>query len=140
MTKPIPTRVHGIADYLGGVALLLAPNLFGFSDIGGAAVWVPRVLGVVILVQSLATRYELGVVKLLPMRLHLMNDYAASLFLAASPWLFGFHDRPANAWVPHVVVGLGVFVLTLLTQTEPRPTHAAGAAAMTMPPVTPGVR
>ena len=134
MNKPIPTRVHGIADYLGGVALLLAPNLFGFADVGGAAVWVPRVLGVVILVQSLATRYELGVVKLLPMRSHLMNDYIASLFLAASPWLLGFHDRPANAWVPHVVVGLGVFVLTLLTQTEPRPTHVLAAT----PAGTPG--
>ena len=131
MNKPIPTRVHGIADYLGGVALLLAPNLFGFADIGGAAVWVPRVLGVVILLQSLATRYELGVVKLLPMRMHLMNDYVASLFLAASPWLFGFHDRPANAWLPHVIVGLGVFVLTLLTQTEPRTTQSLATPAMT---------
>ena len=135
MTKPIPTRVHGVADYLGGVVLLLAPNLFGFSDVGGAAVWVPRILGVVILLQSLATRYELGVVKLLPMRMHLMNDYIASLFLAASPWLFGFHDRPANAWVPHVVVGLAVFVLTLLTQTEPRLTLLG-----TTPAVTPVVR
>ena len=133
MNKPIPTFVHGIADYLGGVALLLAPNLFGFADLGGSAVWVPRVLGVVILVQSLATRYELGVVKLLPMRMHLMNDYVASLFLAASPWLFGFHDRPAHAWVPHLVVGLGVFVLTLLTQTEPRTTQS-----LTTPAMTPG--
>ena len=120
MDKPIPTKVHGIADYLGGVALLFAPNIFGFADVGGAAVLIPRILGVVILLQSIATRYEVGLLKVLPMRMHLMNDYVASLFLAASPWLFGFSDERANAWVPHVVVGLGVFVLTLLTQTEPR--------------------
>ena len=120
MTKPIPTFVHGVADYLGAAALLLAPNLFGFADVGGAAVWVPRVVGLVVLLQSLATRYELGVLKVLPMRAHLMNDYVASLFLAASPWLFGFHRQPSNVWLPHVVVGVAVFVLTLLTQTEPR--------------------
>jgi hypothetical protein len=54
------------------------------------------------------------------MRVHLMNDYVASLFLAASPWLFGFNDQPKNAWLPHVIVGITVFVLTLLTQTAPR--------------------
>ncbi len=126
--KPIPTFLHGVADYVGGLALLLAPNLFGFADVGGAAVLVPRVLGVVILLQSVATRYELGLLKLLPMRMHLMNDYAASLFLAASPWLFGFNDEPRNAWLPHVMVGIGVFVLTLLTQTEPRSTGSGGAS------------
>ncbi len=42
--KVIPAYVHGILDYLGGIALLLAPNPFGFEAYGGAAVWIPRVL------------------------------------------------------------------------------------------------
>ncbi len=78
--KIIPTFVHGIFDYLGGIALLLAPNLFGFADVGGAAVMIPRILGVIILLQSICTRYELGLFKLIPMKMHLMNDYVASLF------------------------------------------------------------
>lgn len=122
--KIIPTFVHGIGDYLGGVLLLAAPNIFGFTDVGGPAVMIPRILGVIILLQAITTRYELGLVKLLPMRVHLMNDYAASLFLAASPWLFGFNSAPSNAWMPHLIVGVSVFVFTLLTQREP---SAAGA-------------
>ena len=117
--KIIPTFVHGVGDYLGGIVLLLGPNIFGFSDIGGAAVMVPRILGVIILLQAITTRYELGLVKLLPMRVHLMNDYVASIFLAASPWLFGFNTAPANAWMPHLIVGIAVFVFTLMTQREP---------------------
>jgi len=116
--KVIPAFVHGIFDYIGGVALLAAPNLFGFADEGGAAVWVPRIIGLIVLLQSICTRYEVGLVKLIPMRVHLMNDYAASLFLAASPWIFGFNDRPSNVWMPHVVVGLAVFVLSLMTRTD----------------------
>ncbi len=116
--KIIPAFVHGIFDYIGGVALLAAPNIFGFADEGGAAVWVPRLIGLIVLLQSICTRYEVGLVKLIPMRVHLMNDYVASLFLAASPWIFGFSGRPSNVWMPHVIVGLAVFVLSLMTRTD----------------------
>jgi uncharacterized membrane protein YtjA (UPF0391 family) len=122
--KVIPTFVHGIFDYVGGIALLAAPNLFGFAEVGGAAVWVPRVLGIVILLQSVMTAYELGLAKVLPMRMHLMNDYVASLFLAASPWLFGFANGPANQWMPHLVVGVGYFIISLMTESAPRTSTA----------------
>jgi hypothetical protein len=118
--KFIPTLVHGITDYLVGIALLLAPNLFGFADVGGAAVFIPRLLGVIILGQAIMTNYELGLVKMVPMKMHLTMDYVLSLFLAASPWLFRFHDQPSNVWMPHVVVGVMAFLLTLMTETAPR--------------------
>ena len=115
----IPTIVHGIADYILGVFLLVLPNIFGFADLDGPAVWIPRILGSIDLLQSLATDYELGVVKILPMKMHLMNDYVVSLFFAASPWLFGFSHRPANVWMPPLIIGLLVFVVSLMTQTQP---------------------
>ena len=115
----IPTIVHGIADYILGVFLLVLPNIFGFADLDGPAVWIPRILGIINLLQSLATDYELGVVKILPMKVHLMNDYVVSLFFAASPWLFGFSHRPANVWMPPLIIGLLVFVVSLMTQTQP---------------------
>lgn len=116
--KIIPAFVHGIFDYMGGILLLAAPSIFGFADGPTAAVMVPRVIGVVVLLQSIFTRYGVGLIKVLPMRVHLMNDYVASLFLAASPWLFGFHNGPSNQWMPHLIVGLAVFVLSLMTKTE----------------------
>jgi hypothetical protein len=118
--KTIPTYVHGILDYIVGIVLLIAPNLFGFANIGGAPVVIPRVLGILILLQSLFTNYELGLFKVLPMRLHLSMDYVLSIFLALSPWLFGFHTQPGNVWMPHLIVGVLVFFETLMTQTEPR--------------------
>jgi hypothetical protein len=114
--KIIPTYIHGIMDYVGGAALLFAPEIFGFSEVGGAAVLIPRILGIVILLQALMTDYEVGLFPVISMRTHLMNDYVVSLFLAVSPWLFGFSDLPSNAWVPHVVVGMAVFVASLMTE------------------------
>jgi hypothetical protein len=118
--RVIPAYVHGIFDYVGGLILLFAPNIFGFSEVGGAAVLVPRIIGLIVLVQSLMTNYEVGLFKVLPMKVHLMNDYIASIFLALSPWLFGFANQAGNAWMPHLIIGVAVFLLSLMTQKEPR--------------------
>jgi hypothetical protein len=45
-------------------------------------------------------------------------DRVIGLFLTVSPWLFGFADEPAKAWMPHLVVGLAIVVEALVT--EPR--------------------
>lgn len=118
MNKPITTKVHGMLDYSVGVLLLFAPNLFGFAD--GAVAWVPRIIGIVVILQSLFTRYELGAVKALPMPMHLMNDYIVGVFLAASPWLFGFYRLEQRMWLPHVIVGAAVLLVTALTRKIPR--------------------
>jgi len=122
----IPTTVHGVLDYLGGIILIIAPNIFGFDNVGGAAVWLPRILGVAFLLMALLTDYELGIVKVIPMSAHLGIDIVASILLAVSPFVFGFSDNPSNVWLPHVVVGVAYLIITLLTQTEPHheATHA----------------
>jgi hypothetical protein len=116
----LSTYVHGILDYIVGVALIVAPNIFGFSELGGSAVLVPRVLGAAAILFSLLTNYEWGVLKVIPMRVHLVVDFLSGALLAGSPWLFGFANEPANAWAPHVVVGLTEILVVLLSQTEPR--------------------
>ncbi len=105
-------------DYLIGVVLLLAPNLLGFADAEAAAVWIPRVLGVLILGQALITDWSVGLARLMPLRLHLAMDYALGLFLAISPFLFGFSDNEANAWLPHLIVGLLILGQALVTKPE----------------------
>lgn len=117
----IPTKVHGALDYIVGIALILAPFIFGFFDYGGAAVVIPMVLGAGLIVYSLFTRYEWGPFKLIPMPVHLVFDVVASLFLALSPFLFGFSSAAPNVWVPHVVVGATVIVVVIFSQPTPGP-------------------
>ncbi|MDB6065649.1 MAG: hypothetical protein JWR26_1857 [Pedosphaera sp.] len=131
--KTIPTYVHGIIDYIAGIALLLAPSLFGFSQLGGAPVDVARTAGLIVVVMALFTNYELGLFKVLPMKTHLLIDYILGVCLAISPWLFSFSHQPYNVWMPQVAAGVLLFVVTLLTQTEPRRaeirTNKTGTAA-----------
>ena len=115
----LPTKVHGVLDYVVGIALILAPNIFQFSSMGGPAAWIPRVLGVVLIVYSLVTNYEWGVFKLVAMPYHLVIDFLAALFLAASPFIFGFFRDSPNVWLPHLVVGIAVLLVVIVTQTQP---------------------
>lgn len=119
--KFIPTKVHGVLDYLVAIALIFAPMIFGFSQVGGAAVVIPVVLGIGLFVYSLLTKYEWGVVKAISMPYHLVIDVVASVFLALSPWLFGFADQALNVWLPHVVVGVAVILVVIFSKTQPEP-------------------
>lgn len=115
----IPTKVHGALDYIVGIALIAAPMLFGFMSVGGAAVIIPIVLGIGLILYSLFTKYEWGLVKVLGMPYHLIFDVLASVFLALSPFIFGFANQPWNVWVPHVVVGIAVIIVVIFSQPQP---------------------
>ncbi|WP_169975342.1 SPW repeat domain-containing protein [Tautonia rosea] len=112
----LSTRNHGVLDFLVGASLILMPWVLGFS-VGGPETWVPVVVGALVIVYSLMTDYEAGCVSLLAMPTHLAFDSAAGVFLAASPWLFGFASL---IWIPHVILGvLSILVATFTRVLEP---------------------
>lgn len=117
----IPTKVHGVLDYIVAIALILAPMIFRFSDVGGAAVAIPIILGVGLFAYSLFTNYEWGLIKVIGMPYHLIIDVVASLVLILSPFIFGFINDKPNAWLPHIVVGITVILVVIFTQTQPGP-------------------
>jgi hypothetical protein len=102
-------------DYLMGVLLIASPWLFGFAN-GGAAQWVPVILGISALIYSLMTNYELGVAKTISMKTHLTLDLMSGIFLAASPWIFGFNDV---VYLPHLILGIAEIGAALMTEKEP---------------------
>jgi hypothetical protein len=114
----LSAKTHTIIGIVVGLALLIAPWLFGFADIGGASVVVPIVVGLFIIVNELITTSPASPLKLVSMRTHVVIDYVTGVFLALSPWLFGFADQPANAWVPHLIVGILIVGYAAVTETS----------------------
>jgi hypothetical protein len=114
-----------VIDYLMGALLIVAPYLLNFAD-GTAAQWVLQIVGVALIGASLLTDYELGIMRMIPMPIHLGLDVAAGLLLVVSPWLFGFADR---IWLPHVIFGLAEIGVGLMTRTVPETT--AGMSSTT---------
>jgi hypothetical protein len=112
-----PTRLHGVIDYLWGLALIASPWLFGFADVP-AAKWVAIFFGAGAILYSLVTAYELSLIPLVPMPLHLGLDGLAGFILAISPLGFGFANQ---VYLPHVLFGLFSVVASLVTRTQPSP-------------------
>src|SRR4051812_19047361 len=86
--KLVPRLYHAFFDYVLGFFLVASPNLFGFAYIGGTALWVPRVLGIMLLLQAALTDYELGLIPLLLIATHLLADFLVGGILIAAPWIF----------------------------------------------------
>jgi hypothetical protein len=113
--KVISTKTHGVLDYLVGVLLIASPWIFGFAD-NDTAKWIPIILGVGALLYSLMTNYEMGMSKTISMKTHLLLDTVSGIFLAASPWIFGFAD---DVYLPHLILGLLEIGAAAITKTTP---------------------
>jgi hypothetical protein len=112
----ISPKAHSIIGLLVGIALIFAPQIFRFSDVGGAAVTVPRVIGVIVILSELTMRGNILWRGMVPIKMHLMGDILLGLILALSPWLWSFSDEKANAWVPHLIVGIALIGSSLMTR------------------------
>ena len=113
----ISTKTHGAVDYVTGAGLLAAPALLGIGD-EPAAARVFRTAGAAATAYSLLTDYELGVVKVIPMPVHLAMDAASGVLLAASPWLFGFADKGPRYRLPYLIVGAAEVLAALSSKTR----------------------
>jgi hypothetical protein len=115
----LSTRTHGAIDYIVAIILIGLPYMAGTAD-RGIAQWLPILLGIATIIYSLMTRYELAIVRVIPMPVHLMLDAGAGVLLIVSPWLFGFADQ---SFVPFVLIGAFEIVASLVTRTQTAPLH-----------------
>lgn len=107
-------KIHGLLDYTIALLSILSPLLFGFGE-GNAETLLPIAFGMLLILYSFFTNYEMGLSKQIPLFVHLRMDQMAGGLLAASPWLFRFHD---TVYLPHVVLGIALIVSSLLAGNE----------------------
>ncbi len=113
----IPTSVHGVIDYLAGGALYATPALLGLGDVPASARTLRLASGGAI-ASSLLTDYEVGVVKVVPIPVHLTLDIMSGALIAASPWLFGFAKNGTRYWLPHVLMGTVDVLAAITSKTD----------------------
>ncbi|QIO70595.1 hypothetical protein HA459_00545 [Rhizobium leguminosarum bv. trifolii] len=117
----LPTMVHGVLDYLVGLLVLALPFILGLQ---GPQIWALVAIGVLVIIYSALTDYELGLVRYLRIRFHLLLDAVFGLVMLSIPSLLD----PADArWLNYV---LGVLALALVAITDVR---ALGTAAPNNP-------
>jgi hypothetical protein len=114
--RPIDSTLHGATDYSAGSLLVTAfPKLAGIQ--GTRAARQIRTAGAIHAGYSTITDYPLGVLKLIPYRVHLAIDALGALVLGATPFVTGQWKKGRRQWVPHV--GLCLFELGALAMSDP---------------------
>ncbi|MDQ4048582.1 MAG: hypothetical protein M3131_04250 [Actinomycetota bacterium] len=111
MKQPIGSRLHGALDYLTGVSLLGGSRLPALR--GRFAGYALLAAGANHLAYSLLTDYELGVVRKLPYRLHLVLDAAGALGLVAAG---ATRSDAVDRFVP---IGVGLYELGAVVLSDP---------------------
>jgi hypothetical protein len=109
--KLIPTRLHAVMDFLMVGALLALPRVLNWDS---RVTTLFTIVAIGMLALGLLTRYEAGLLRLLPMRMHLALDFLTGLLLIAAPFfiLQGLSDN-ARTWL--LVLGgleIGAALLT----------------------------
>jgi hypothetical protein len=110
----MPTKLHAIADYLIALLSILSPLIFGFGE-GSTETLIPICFGLLIILYSFFSDYELGLSREIPLYVHFRMDQLGGLMMAASPWLLNFEEM---VYLPHVLLGLALIVNALLAGNE----------------------
>lgn len=115
--KPfISTKLHSLFDYAGGIIIPASPWLFGFYQVGGAALFIPLVFGALQLIMVIFTKHEGGFIKVFPLQLHLLLDMIVGFLLIVSPFLYKFYPF---VFLPHLILGMLVFGSAIFTRHSP---------------------
>jgi len=110
--KFIPSFMHAILDYVFALALLTSPWLLGFDE-SSRATTIAVVFGLVVLLYSLLTNYEGGLIRVIPFRVHLFIDWVVGLCLLTVPWFLRFTDRFAEPFYGFGMYAIAVALLTI---------------------------
>ena len=113
---PIPGPVHGLIEYVVGAFFIAAPFIFGY--VNGWAIGISITVGVAILAITAATALPTGLVKQIPVTVHLVLDFILAAFLIAAPFLFGFNTED-SALAVFLVLGVAHLLITIATRFRP---------------------
>jgi hypothetical protein len=110
---PLPVLLHGALEYAAGVLLIVAPFLFDFEATAATASSV--VLGLALLAFTASSRLPTGLVKTVPVGVHVTVDVVLAVVLVALPFIFGFTEEGAPT---ALFIALGVLHLLVTIATR----------------------
>jgi hypothetical protein len=113
---PILLEAHAMIEPVVGLLFILAPFILDFDH--SSARTLSIVVGVVILLSGMTTRWRLSVVKLIPLRVHFMTDVLIGIVCLAAPFVLGFSDETAPL-VFFLVMGVGELGAAFTTAWDP---------------------
>lgn len=91
----VTKTIHAWLDYPVALALISLPFLLGLGSSNPLALTISPVIGLAAFALTVFTDHHLGVVRVLPYRLHLAVDLAVGVLFLILPFALGFEGLDA---------------------------------------------
>jgi hypothetical protein len=88
---PIPLNAHAMIEPFVAIVVFASSWIFGFSDSSDAQA-LTMVVGALMLISGLSTRWRYSLVELISLRTHFMMDLLLGAVLIAGPFVLGYSD------------------------------------------------
>jgi hypothetical protein len=110
--------MHAAAEPLVAIVLIAGPWIFGFNDIESLTI-VSVVVGVVMLMSGMMTRWRYSIAKVISLRMHFATDLLLGAVLIVSPFIAGWDGR-GDATRFLVIMGALELLVALATRWDLR--------------------
>ncbi|MDC0659189.1 hypothetical protein N6L27_14390 [Leisingera sp. SS27] len=118
----VTRTIHAYLDYPVAVALMGLPFLLGLGESNPLALWLSVATGIAAFVLTVLTDHHLGLIRVLPYKLHLTVDLIVGLTFLAAPFVFGFAGLDAAFYWLN-----GAAVVAVISLSAPEGAEAASA-------------
>lgn len=88
--KFVTKQIHAFLDYPVALALIGLPFLLGLGSSNPIAFQLSVATGVAALILTILTDHHLGIIKVVPYKIHLFVDFIVGLTFILAPFIFGF--------------------------------------------------
>lgn len=120
----VTKTIHAWLDYPVAFALVALPFLLGLGADQPLELAISPIVGVAAFLLTVFTDHELGIIRVLPYRLHLAVDLAVGLLFLALPFALGFTGLDAGYYWLNGAAVVAVIALS-------KPESETGAEGLT---------
>lgn len=120
----VTKTIHAYLDYPVAFALIALPFALGLGASNQVALYLSAVVGVAAFLLTVFTDHHLGVVRVLPYRLHLAVDFLVGVLFLIAPFALGFAGLDAIYYWAN-----GAAVVTVIGLSKPEVEEQAQSLA-----------
>lgn len=116
MPKFVTRSMHAYLDYPVALLLLMAPFVLKLGNSNLMAMWLSVVVGAAAFLLTLLTDHKLGVLKIIPYKVHLAVDFAVGVLFVIAPFVLGFNGLD---FMYYAILGATVLLVVGSHKAEP---------------------
>lgn len=93
--KFITKQIHAFLDYPVAFALIGLPFLLGLGSSNPIAFQLSVATGIAALILTILTDHQLGILRVIPYKIHLAVDFLVGIVFVLAPFIFSFEGLDA---------------------------------------------